>query len=151
MCAKNLIKLFTCPQLDMTKLCPGNIVGHKLIKGEQKSQTGAIERLDYKDGTFAEIENMTLDPESMTQVYRTLNNDRKCFEGVSEITETFTISPVTYANCLLQQAALDSLGIENSMSLVEWKIELSDPVEKDQISLIRQHQLDSINDFQINY
>ena len=99
--AKNLTKLFTCPQLDMTKLCPGNIVGHKLVKGEKKSQVGAIERMDYKDGTFAEIENMTLDPESMIQVYRTFNNDRKCFKGVSEITETFTISPVTYANCLL--------------------------------------------------
>lgn len=101
MSAERLEQLFTRSDLDMTKLCPNTIEGHKLIKCDQKGQTGGIKRVDYKDGTFSEIENVSMDPETRTQVYKTVNQNRKCYQGVGEITETFTITPVTYANCLL--------------------------------------------------
>jgi len=125
----DVIDLFMSPQLDLAKLCPRQIKGHSLVKGDEKSQLGAIERLDYHDGSFLEAENLTSDAKSRVQSYKITNTDRPCFRGIGEITDTFTHLPVSYSGCLFKQAALDTQGIQNPMTLVEWKTELSDLVD----------------------
>ena len=147
---KDVLDLFMSPQQDMAKICPRIIKEHQLIKGEQKNQLGAIERLEYDNGTYAEVENMTADKTSSIQVYQIKNTDRACFKNVGEITETFTNTPITYAGCLLKQAALDSQSFINPMTLIEWKTELSDAVDSSQLALIRICKLNAINAFQMS-
>lgn len=69
----------------MTKICPRIVTEHKLIRGAQKCEIGAIERCEFKDGTFSEVENMTADPKSRIQVYKVTRTDSECFKGVGEI------------------------------------------------------------------
>ena len=93
---------------------------------------------------------MTADPKSRVQVYHTEKGDRKCYQGVGSLVETFSHTPLTYSDCLLKQAALDVQDLQNPMTLVEWKTQLSDPVDQKQMSEIRACKLNAINDFQCN-
>ena len=90
MCLQDVLSLYMSPQLDMAQLCPRSIKEHTLVKGEMKGQLGGIERVEWVDGTYSETENMTGDKSSRVQQYMTKDTDKKCYQGVREIKDTFT-------------------------------------------------------------
>jgi len=78
-------KLWFSPSFDYSKICPGFVKSHTLLKGVKRTE-GSLERIDYCDGTFIEFMTKKSDPSESETIYEISKTDIPYLKDVEKVT-----------------------------------------------------------------